>query len=370
MHHKLLDYMACPECGGNLLLTTLSTEGDHIVDGLLACTMCTQWYVIRGGVPRMLPDSLLPGNGTFYKKYASQIAEAIGDERTRARIAKADDLLAHKAKTITNFGDEWRTWDRFGWKGDTYTETTKGIFDYKILFTPQEIKGKLLLDGGVGNGRYSLVARAYGAEVIGVDISAADTAYKNMKDDPGMHVIQGDLFKLPLRKKLLDFAFSNGVLMHTGDARKAFLSIASHLNDNGVISAHLYHKGNFIYEFNDWWLRLIGVYVLPLSWMYKISDVAAWLARQFPHNFLYLVVNSVVRLEPHAHYVFDWYTAPIATHHTYPEVYGWLKEGRLHLVEDHNATNHPWLRKLVPFWFLTVKAQKQPLHGEPRHTTN
>ncbi|HEV8590557.1 MAG TPA: methyltransferase domain-containing protein [Pyrinomonadaceae bacterium] len=366
MRHELLQYLACPECGGPFSLSVFSNTPEHIDDGLLACSQCTAWYVIRAGVPRMLSDDLLPENKEFYGNYTKELIDVLGERFTKK--VSAGSFAKLQKKTVRNFGSEWETWDDFGWQGGAASNDAKRIFNYKVLFTPHELRGKLLLDAGCGNGRYTVVAREYGAEVIGVDLSAADTAYKNTRNDPKIHIIQGDLFKLPLRKNLLDFVFSNGVLMHTGDAHKAFLSIASHLNENGVITVHLYHRGNIIYEFNDWWLRAIGTR-LPLHVMYRIANGGAAVVRLFPQKLLLNVVNAVVRLEAHPHYIFDWYTAPIATHHTYKEVYRWLKDAGLHLVEDHNATHHRFLRMLVPFWFLTVKAQKQPLQGLVRHTT-
>lgn len=358
MKRTLLPLLACPECAGELTLESLREEGAEIMDGRLFCA-AGHTYPVWKGVPRMVADSLIPDGAAFYEQYPSS--------------GSTDRALTFKKlqeKTVRNFGDEWKYWDDFGWSGGEPTLQTKQIFDYKVLATPEELTGKLVLDAGCGNGRYTAVARAYGGTVVGVDLSdAVDVAFKNLGRDEGVHIVQGDLFKLPFKKRIFGFVFSNGVLMHTGDARRAFHSIASHMAPDGAITVHLYHKGNFIYEFNDWWMRIITTR-LPLSFMYWFSSVLTWIATHLPRRFVEFGLNSLFRIEHHAHYNFDWYTAPIATHHTYPEVYGWLKEANLHLVHDHNATNYPWRAYIRPFFFLTVKAQAQPISGAPLHTRN
>ena len=156
--------------------------------------------------------------------------------------------------------------------------------------------------------------------------------------------------------------------MHTGNAKGAFLSLVPLLTEQGKITIHLYHKGNFIYEIVDATTRAITTH-LPLSLMYQLSKIGAFIASLIPHTFLHKIINAFVRWEAHPHYIFDWYTAPIATHHTYDEVYEWLKETQLHLHHDHNATNYPFVRKWIsPFLFMTVKAGKQNVK-EPKHTT-
>jgi SAM-dependent methyltransferase len=316
-------------------------------------------------VPRFLPEALARHSDftQYYREHIESLAASTG------AFVDIGSLTKLKRDTIRNFGSEWHTWGRFGW-GDAVTlAQTKRIFDYKVMFTPEELHGKRVLDAGCGNGRYSKIALDYGGEVFGVDLSdAVDVAQENLGSNQKMHIVQGDLFKLPFKKEVFDFAFSNGVLMHTGNARKAFLSLIPHLTDKGSITAHLYHRGNFIYEIIDGGLRIITTR-LPLSLMYTLSKIGAKVASWIPRSFLDQVINAFVRWEPHPHYIFDWYTAPIATHHTYPEVYGWLSEGELYLEKDHNATLHPFIRRfIVPFYFLTVRASKQKPSHDPLHS--
>ena len=271
MKHRLLEIMACPDCGGALRLAPFRENSPagtlEVQDGALLCDGCKTFHAVAHYVPRMLPN-WLERDADFSRRYRMELDE-IRKTHREAGGKENDPLEALKDATIRNFGHEWKLWNSFGWDDHVTMETTRKIFEYKVMFAPEELTGKLVLDAGCGNGRYSAVALERGAEVVGVDLSeAVDVCWENTKKDPKMHVIQGDLFRLPLKKSAFDFVFSNGVLMHTGNAHKAFLSIASHLKDGGLITAHLYHKGNPFYELNDRWLRAITTR-FPLSWAYS-----------------------------------------------------------------------------------------------------
>lgn len=363
MRKTLLPLLACPHCHGELTCTPFSPEENgHIESGVFTCASCHTAYPLVASIPRFLPNafSFFP---TFIDTYTKEL--------TAAKISLAERKISSlKKDTIESFGSEWETWKNFGWGDGQTKDSARRMFDYKVLFAPEEIQGKLVLDAGCGNGRYSKIALDYGAHVVSVDLShAVDVAYHNLHTHENAHIVQGDLFSLPFKKETFDFIFSNGVLMHTGNARRAFLSLIPLLKSEGKITIHLYHKGNVIYETIDAVVRMVTTR-LPLSLMYRLSRIGAAVARMIPRTFLDKVVNSFVRFEPHAHYIFDWYTAPIATHHTYPEVYKWLQDAHLFLHHDHNKTRYPFIRRwLSPFLFMTVKAGKSAPEGEPRHTT-
>jgi hypothetical protein len=134
--------------------------------------------------------------------------------------------------------------------------------------------------------------------------------------------------------------------MHTGNAKLANKSLVYHLKKDGLISVVLYRKGNFLYEFNDFWLRK---YTTKLSIEQLIS-----LTKKM-HRFAIILdklklinhFNAFIFLENHPHCNFDWYSAPIATHHTYQEVYKWFNEFGLKVINDNNFNNHSLIKKLM-----------------------
>ena len=51
----------------------------------------------------------------------------------------------------------------------------------KTGFTPDDLRGKLVLDAGVGAGRYADVISRWGTDVVGVDLSfAVEAAARNV----------------------------------------------------------------------------------------------------------------------------------------------------------------------------------------------
>ena len=53
MKEKLLDLLACPTCGGDILLASAYQYDDReIIEGVLTCKKCTREYKVICGVPR------------------------------------------------------------------------------------------------------------------------------------------------------------------------------------------------------------------------------------------------------------------------------------------------------------------------------
>ena len=218
MKEKLLDLLACPSCGGDILLAYVSKYDEkEIIEAVLTCRKCSREYKVERGVPR---------------------------------FALLDKIEQDKAETAENFG--WQ-WTHFTQEDKKYAEQFLGWLQpvKKDFF-----KDKIVLEGGCGKGRHTTLAAHWGAkEIIGVDLSAAvETAFAATKHLPNAHVVQADIFKLPF-KRAFDYAFSVGVLHHTPDPKKAFISLASKVKKGGSISAWIYGAEN-----NEW----ITSYVDPI----------------------------------------------------------------------------------------------------------
>ncbi|HXG85403.1 MAG TPA: methyltransferase domain-containing protein, partial [Pyrinomonadaceae bacterium] len=188
MKEKLLDLLACSVCGGDILLVHVSNrEEREIIEGLLSCKKCEREYKIVRGVPR---------------------------------FAELSKIERDKAETAANFG--WQ-WTHFTQADEKYAEQFLGwLQPVKKEF----FKDKIILEGGCGKGRHTIPAASWGAkEVVGVDLSAAvEPAFAATRHLPNAHIVQADIYKLPF-KKAFDYAFSVGVLHHTPDPKRAFLSL-------------------------------------------------------------------------------------------------------------------------------------------------
>ncbi|MEJ7862248.1 MAG: methyltransferase domain-containing protein [Pyrinomonadaceae bacterium] len=251
MKEKLLDLLACPSCGGDILLVHVGARVQkEIIEGVLSCKKCEREYKITRGVPR---------------------------------FAALDKIEQDKADTAENFG--WQ-WTHFTQEDPKYAEQFLGWLQpvKKDFFG-----GKIVLEGGCGKGRHTTLAADWGAkEVVGIDLSAAvETAFQVTKDLPNAHILQADIFKLPL-KKTFDYAFSVGVLHHTPDPKKAFVSLASKVKKSGHVSAWIYGAEN-----NEWITR----YVNPIreSFTSKMGQPTLYQLSKLPTLSVFLASKLIYR---------------------------------------------------------------------------
>ena len=251
MREKLLDLLACPSCGGDILLAYASKyEEKQIIEAVLSCKKCEREYKVVRGVPR---------------------------------FADLDKIEQDKSETAENFG--WQ-WTHFTQADVKYAEQFLGWLQpvKKEFFA-----GKIVLEGGCGKGRHTSLAVEWGAkEIVGIDLSAAvESAFQATKHLPNAHVVQADVFKLPF-KKVFDYAFSVGVLHHTPDPQKAFASLASKVKKDGAISAWIYGAEN-----NEW----ITNYVNPIrtGFTSKINQPTLYQLSKLPTLGVYLASKLIYK---------------------------------------------------------------------------
>lgn len=359
-----MDILVCPACKADLELSVFSSDqADRIIDGYLQCTRCDKGFMIVDAIPRMLPINQY-NNEHFMHKYHSRINQISRINHNIPLEIIADTRRHHKLDTIDSFGWQWKNFNQFGWqpqsKNDNWgVEKERERFFTNTLFTEDELPDRLILDGGCGNGRYTAQCIELGAEVVGIDMSPAiEAASHNLSHHPNAHFVQADIFALPFRPQTFDLVFSLGVLMHTGDTKRAFTSLASYVKKGQDISVTIYQKQNPLHEFNDKWIRAFTTrfshnFLRDLARLLAIIAKSAWKIRCLG------LINAFLRLEPIELCIFDWYNAPVATHHTYEEVRGWFHE--LHAVDirdDKSSDSRDRLRKWIwPRCGFTVRGK-------------
>lgn len=179
------------------------------MEGVLACGSCQAAFPIRRGVPRFA--STLPAGDV------SDTIDAFGYQWTRA------NAVFRSARA----------------------SSTDVFLDFIHPVAPSSFAGRTVLDAGCGLGRFTIASNSLGAGfVIGVDLSdAVDVAFENTRDRLDVLIVQADILRLPIRR-VVDYAFSVGVLHHTADPRGAFLHVASKVVPGGGISAWVYGREN------------------------------------------------------------------------------------------------------------------------------
>lgn len=358
MNSSLTSRYVCPECQASLALHGFVANGDDVERGVLICGGCRAAWIIDRGLPRFVPYEYYQRSAEFMREFGDRI-RSLGRP---VMLGTDADLAAHLKKTEDLFGFEWNVWKDLGFattQGRT-KEREPITFNLKSFLTRAEIDEKTVLDAGSGNGRYARVAGEFGADLFAFDLGTLSTeaTAENCKHLPNVHVFQGDIFKTPFRPEMFDAVYSISVLMHTGSARRAFASLAPLAKRGGTLSAHVYHKGNALYEKVDAALRRRTL-TYDKQRLMRFSLRAAKLCSYLPWKMI-IAANLVMRIEPWPMYVFDWYGAPIAEHHTYPEVFGWYRENGLE-VTDHADRPHRfwwWKKYIKPPFFLTVRGRR------------
>jgi SAM-dependent methyltransferase len=212
---KLLDYLICPECRGELALHAAEQDGIEIMAGQLSCVSCQRTFPIARGIPR---------------------------------FTDLEKIDAEKQATADKFG--W-SWQQFTQEDEKYDEEFLG---WIAPVQPEFFKDKVVLEGGCGKGRHTRRVAGWGArDIVAVDLSAAvEVAFAATRGIENAHVIQADLYQLPLGR-VFDYAFSVGVLHHLPDPRAGFRSLVSKVKPGGHASAWVYGAEN-----NQWIIRFVN----------------------------------------------------------------------------------------------------------------
>lgn len=218
------------------------------MEGELRCPSCASAFPITSGIPR---------------------------------FADLEQVDADKQATAAGFG--WQ-WQHFTQEDTRYAEQFLG---WIAPVTPEFFHDKIVLEGGCGKGRHTQLAARWGArEVIGIDLSAAvETAFAASRTLTNAHIIQADIYHLPLARKF-DYAFSVGVLHHLPDPRGGFLSLASKVRPGGNLSAWIYGAEN-----NEWITRWVNPVREKLT--SRIDQRALLQLSKIPAGCLYLATKLI-----------------------------------------------------------------------------
>jgi SAM-dependent methyltransferase len=248
MRDELVQYLACPKCESDLDLEADDREGDEIMSGKLACTGCKAVFAILRGVPRMNTemDRLERVAKTFSYEWKAHHRGELEDETLFGRTLEED-------------------WERF-------------LRDMAI--TEADVQGAVVLDGGCGSGRPTRQIAEHGASVvIGVDINeAVDDSFAFNRDLPNVHIVQGNIWALPLKKQVFDLVWSNGVIHHTPDAKRAHHSLAKHVKPGGVLYVWVYAKRFNPFRLTKDILTLLQVTRLPQPVLFQLSKLFAYVS--------------------------------------------------------------------------------------------
>jgi len=288
-------------------------EDDDIKEGKLRCQHCEKLFPIVGGVPRLFP----------------------GGEKD-PRVGK--------------------TRQSFGWEWDRYPISSrpedKELFLEETLVPESDWSESLVMDAGCGMGRYTRIARSLGAQVVSFDLSdALLRLVDEAAEDPGLHIVQGDLLHPPFKPGVFDIVYSQGVIHHTADTKGAFSQISKLVRQDGLLSVWVYGTPGSWSSFRTnplrstrTWLKSLLPLVWLLVWIRQIlSDSLRIVTTRLPVPVLYALCHPLAFLGafPILKYLtfsvedayqvrvienFDWLAPPFQTKHTKEELSAWFSE--------------------------------------------
>ena len=248
-----------------------------------------------------------------------------------------------------NFGFEWQVHCRTQLDNESSRESESAFRD-KTGFTPQELKGKLVLDVGCGMGRFADVATRWGAQVVGVDLSAAAAVAARNLRERSFVAFQADVFALPFAPESFDYIYSIGVLHHTPDCEQAFKSLPRLLKPGGRIAVWLYSAYNPWYRMSDVYRKVtrrmkpetlhpLCNVVIPLYGIHKVLKKVPIVGRKASGALAWaLPISHDPDPEWRVLDTFDWYSPWYQSKHTYEEVFRWFESCGL---EDLRVIGEP-----------------------------
>jgi len=301
MKKEMLDILACPKCKAALSLTADEPEKGtaddaEIKEGTLRCETGHRFPVVDY-IPRFVASDEYAASFSFEWKIHRRTQ--LDDERSRASL---------------------------------------NSFLQKTGFDLNELKGKLVLDVGVGAGRYADVVQTAGAKVVGIDLSfSVDVAFENLGRREDVHLAQADIYGLPFKDETFDYIYSIGVLHHTPDAKAAFLQLPRLLKRGGRLAIWVYDAYTTGQRINrvlrsittklpKRLLYALCFLAIPLYWPKKIPLLGTLLQTALPSamwkSWRWRILDT-----------YDWYSPKYQSRHTYFEVAGWFREAGLKCIE-------------------------------------
>lgn len=139
-----------------------------------------------------------------------------------------------------SFGYQWNLFSREQLDSHTGRPVSENRFRAITGWTPEYLRGKLVLDAGCGAGRFAEVAAGFGARVVAVDLSQAIQACQ--RNVPTARVCQASILDLPFPEGSFDAVYSIGVLQHTPDPLRALACAARMVRPGGDLAVWIYER--------------------------------------------------------------------------------------------------------------------------------
>lgn len=303
MKSTALRFLACPGCKGDLQLHEQERQGAEVTEGTLACPRCRREYAIARGVPRFVEQA----------DYAS------------------------------SFGYQWNRFREIQLDSRNGTQESEHTLYATTGWSERDYRDRLVLDAGVGAGRFAEVVANMNCEAVGIDLTTSvDAAYENIGERENVHLVQADIFAMPFRDGSFDLAYSIGVLHHTPEPRVAFERVAAAVRKGGGLAVYVYHGYGLENRSSDLIRKLTTR--IPLKAMFALSALAVPLYYVYRMPGLGRILQLLCPISLHQNWAwrwldtFDWYTPKYQWKFQYPEIFRWFRASGfrdIEIFDDH-----------------------------------
>lgn len=350
MKKRLLDWLVCPACAEPPELRIFreeqvevpadadASDRQEILEGTLSCR-CGMVYPILDGIPRMIRNA----REEYPEFYARHGLGGPGCAPMPAVPASVAD-----PRSPRSFRLQWTLYQ----EGDhTWFKDDAGLrkkeFLYNLDTTAGDLRGKVMLDAGCGNGELTRAIAEYGVEIVAMDFSRSVEPARQRLFQKGfpvshrVHYLQGNALELPVRRRSFDLVHSSGVLHHTPSTERAFRSVAQAAKPGGKLYVQLYRR-------RPTWIHLINVALrsvttrMPMELLYRLCYAATPV-----HGALSRMMHFL-RGEPappratareRAVQMFDNYSPKYQYRHTVPEILELFRSAGYENLKDVTLEN-------------------------------
>lgn len=336
MQKKWVNYFVDPSDKKSLQLKIVKSEGKNIITGQLVSANGLKKYPVINGIPRFVSKEL-------YNKSLLTDSKVIQVGRS--------------------FGTKWKqkTFETWGQNNAEIKILREQFFAMLGVKNQKELNnlfksGMNCLDAGCGVGWCEYLFNINKkVNRFAIDLSlSVEVASQLTKNIPNISVGQADLLHLPFKKKTFDIIFSDGVLHHTGNAKKAFDNLSACLKPGGLLGIYIYCKKPFIRELADEEVRKLTT-EMTFEQCLQFSEQITKLGKSFQAFKQPLIIKSDIPLLGikkgkynlqkfiYDHFVkcfynknidskdsdlinLDWYHPKYASHHSKKELESWFND--------------------------------------------
>lgn len=141
-----------------------------------------------------------------------------------------------------NFGYQWNKHRLTQYDHYSHADISQKRFEEETKW-PRKMRDQYILEAGCGAGRFTIQAAQTEAIIISFDYSnAVDANYSINGGRPNVIILQANIYEMPFPEGFFDKIFCIGVLQHTPDPQRAFLTLVKYLKPGGSIVSDIYVK--------------------------------------------------------------------------------------------------------------------------------